>query len=53
LLEGLLLLVRLPTEHTADNEDSSDQATDDCIGSPSIHPSHLDLPVDSFMPESW
>jgi hypothetical protein len=39
----LPLLVRIPAERTADDENGSDEETDHRIGSPSIHPSHLDL----------
>jgi hypothetical protein len=42
----------LPAEHTADDEDGGDQATDYCICSPSIHFSHLDPPKYLLMDES-
>ncbi|MFQ3320902.1 MAG: hypothetical protein ACI80F_002993, partial [Natronomonas sp.] len=52
LLEGLLLLVRLPGEHTTDYEDGSDQGTGYGIGSPSIHFLHLDPPGHLLICES-
>jgi hypothetical protein len=53
LFDGLLLLIRLPAERSADDYDGSGEETDYCIGSPSIHPSHLDWTWYAFMPERW